>query len=84
MDNSCNEENGTSSPSELVIDTLAEKTESDPTDLPPLYEAIDPDALNELFCGREDGAVTFRYCGYEITISSTGEIAIREERGFSK
>lgn len=52
--------------------------------LDPLYERIDPDALDALFHGRGDGPgsrageVTFAYCGYEVTVESTGLVAVTE------
>lgn len=38
-----------SPPSEAIIETIAEETASDPLELPPLYNAIDPEALDRLF-----------------------------------
>ncbi|WP_224268428.1 HalOD1 output domain-containing protein [Haloprofundus salinisoli] len=37
---------------------------------PPLYEVLDPDALDALVAGRGRGvSLTFEYAGYEITVS---------------
>ena len=44
---------------------------------PPLYDVIDPDALNALFQSEtSDGCIEFSYCGYEIAVHSDGRIAI--------
>ncbi|MBX0286032.1 HalOD1 output domain-containing protein [Haloarcula salinisoli] len=42
---------------------------------PSLFEAIDSDALDRLF--RETtGHVTFEYSGYEVTVTSGGEVSL--------
>ncbi|WP_178915496.1 HalOD1 output domain-containing protein [Natronomonas gomsonensis] len=43
------------SPTEVIIEALAEAAGIDPIELPPLYEFVDPDALDHLF-GEHDGA----------------------------
>jgi hypothetical protein len=45
---------GDRAPSDAVLDALATATGVDPLDLPPLYERIDPDALDRLFRRAED------------------------------
>lgn len=68
-----------STPSEAVIETIAEETASDPLELPPLNNAIDPEALDRLFDNRQGGTVTF--CCYEhiITVKQDGTVAIHEK-----
>lgn len=49
--------------------------------LEPLYDTIDPDALDALFdqIGNEsnsEGSITFTYIGHEITVKNTGEILV--------
>lgn len=51
--------------------------------LDPLYDSIDPDALDALFQMPTDGdslqgLVTFWYCGYEITVHNTGLIEVTD------
>ena len=72
--------------SEAVIDALA--TESgldDPiavaTEFEPLYDAIDPGALDALFessatTDRSGGSVTFTYAGRTISVDTTGRVEI--------
>lgn len=55
----------------------------DPTDLPPLHGAIDPDALDALFEGSAEGdrsevSVVFSYCGYEVSVSGDGDVTLSE------
>jgi hypothetical protein len=49
----------------------------------PLYSVVDLDALDSLFRpgstghGRDAGRVTFSYQGYDITVYSDGQVAVR-------
>lgn len=62
-------ENNKETPVTAVIEAVAEATESDPLDLPPLYESVDSDALNTLFNGSETSVqVVFQYAGFEVVI----------------
>lgn len=60
--------------STAVIEAVAERAETDPNELPPLYNTVDPDALDRLFeskgglAPREDGTVGFDYAGYRVRI----------------
>lgn len=52
--------------------------------LPPLYETIDPDALNSLFDssgGASQSAmkVEFTYSGYKVTVEGTGQVTVAEK-----
>ncbi|WP_227377700.1 HalOD1 output domain-containing protein [Haladaptatus halobius] len=62
---------------------VTDRNEGD-TVLKPLYEAIDPDALDALFHTMKDeaptpGVVEFMYCGYEVTVTSTGVVMVTGE-----
>lgn len=51
--------------------------------LPPLYETIDPDALNALFDSPDAAShsavtVTFRYCGYDVIVEGPGQVTVTE------
>ena len=47
--------------------------------LPPLYEAIDPDALDELYASsRDPPAVQFTYAGYTVAIDETRQVTVTE------
>lgn len=61
-------------PSLAVIEAVAEAEGCDSTDLSPLFEVIDPEALDRLV---EDGAsVSFDYAGRHVNITETGEIVV--------
>ncbi|WP_369680798.1 HalOD1 output domain-containing protein [Halorubellus sp. JP-L1] len=61
-----------------VIEAVADAERTDATDLvPPLYDAIDPDALESLF--DNDGArgkVVFNYMTYEVSVFSDGYVSV--------
>lgn len=63
-----------------VVSAVAEVKGSDPVELPPLYEAINPEALNDLFTSRPESAIkmiTFQYAGYDIVVRGDGEVQIQ-------
>jgi len=70
------------SPSERVVAAVAETEGVDPRNLTPLYEAVDPEALDALLQRRGnspgiDGiGVTFTYHGYEVTVREDGRILL--------
>lgn len=70
-------------PSTAVLETLADAADCEPTALNPLYETVDPDALNRFVrssTSREyDGftTVTFVHDDYEVTAHNTGIIIVR-------
>ena len=64
--------------SEKVIQTVAETTNTDPLELPPLYETIDPDALDALIADMQAGSISFTYTDCEITVRSDGTVTIVE------
>lgn len=69
-------------PSVAVIHVMAEICETELSELDPLYEAVDPDTIDQ-FClnpkdGRGDGAegMDFVYLDHEIALKREGEIEI--------
>ncbi|WP_227355772.1 HalOD1 output domain-containing protein [Haladaptatus salinisoli] len=66
--------------SALVVEAVAVHDQRSPDDLEPIYQSINPDALDSLFTpltdgtSRADGHVSFAYCGYHVTITSDGTI----------
>lgn len=69
------------SAAEAVIGALADAVGADPTALPPLYEYVDPDALNALF-DRSDRAtgdatlLSFQVDRWNVFVSSDGRIRV--------
>lgn len=68
-----------------ISDNITRETGADICELPPLYETIDPDALDAfLRCSdstdvHPERSVEFSYCGYRVTVASTGQIEFQRE-----
>lgn len=52
-----------------IVRAVAEQAGEDPVELPPLYNYIDPDALESLFTGQQSGQIEFMYIGYRVSVS---------------
>ncbi len=65
-----------------ITETIAEQTETDISAFPPLYETIDPDALDAFLQGsnstdaRPERSVEFSYCTYRVTVDATGRVQL--------
>lgn len=60
-----------------VISAVEDVTGSDVLELPPLHEALDPDALNGLFTSCPNpGQVRFQYAGYEVAVHASGDVHV--------
>ena len=55
-----------------IVEKVSEIEEQDPTDLPPLYNSVNPDVFDQL---SDSNKIQFEYFGHEITIES-GDIFI--------
>ncbi|MFT4882853.1 MAG: hypothetical protein ACI8U4_000349 [Natronomonas sp.] len=64
--------------SERLIQRVANTTNSNPSELPVLYDHIDPDALDTLIEKMSDGEISFTYAGCEVTVESEGTIRLDE------
>src|SRR6056297_2581954 len=69
------------SPTEIIVEAIAEAAEIDPVDLPPLYEIVDPAALNQFF-GEHDGAaqtdalLSFQVKTWNVFVRADGRIRV--------
>lgn len=65
--------------SERVVTTVADAKGVDIAEIEPLYNHVDPDALDQLFrptvrgAERSGGSVTFTLDGVQVTVTSDGE-----------
>ena len=65
------------SASEAVTEVVAVATNTSPTDLPPLYDSIDPDALNDVVRSLGDeGRVVFPYFGCTVAVNGDGNLEV--------
>lgn len=67
------------SPSERLVHAVAEQTNTDPVELPPLYDTIDPDALDALLSTLEGGKIEFQYAGHAVRLESDGVVHLTDE-----
>lgn len=67
--------------SERVIAAVAAATDTDPLELEPLFDSVDPDALDALFANeggttaRTEGQLTFPTNGCRVTVDADGTVA---------
>lgn len=68
-----------------VVERVADHHDVDPLALEPrLHAVVDPDALDELFAGRDRGegrsigTVEFEYCNCTVTVDSKGRIDVKQ------
>ena len=67
-----------STASERVLAKVADSTGRDVLDLPPLYDYVDPDALDAVVATATNGTVRFAYEGHEVAVESDGTIRLAE------
>ena len=64
-------------PTTTVVNAVAETKGIDATELEPLYESIDTDALNELLDSPKSQIdVTFKYGEYLVEVTTDGEVTV--------
>ena len=70
-------------PSTAVIETVAIALDREPTTIEPLYESIDPDALDALLRSNgspataNDVTVSFVVADRQVTVHSRGDVVVR-------
>lgn len=67
-----------------IVRAVADRENKDATELPPLYDIVDPDVLR-LFVearGSVGATLRFTYCGYDVAVRDDGhvEVVTREYR----
>ena len=65
-------------PSTAVVETVAAVLDREPTAFDPLFEAVDPEALDAVTLSA-DGLVSFRYAGCLVTVATTGTVTVEPE-----
>jgi len=61
---------------EQILTAVTQKENCDKLDLPPIYEATDPDALATIVEGDGVQEITFTYYGYHIQIDGEGRVSV--------
>lgn len=73
---------GKETPSMAVVSAVADLTGTEPSELDPLYETIDPDALNSLFQGSQAdgpharGQVSFSVAGCKVVVHGSHKVVV--------
>ena len=72
----------TTEPSWAVVQAVAVATDTDPTELVPLYDSVDTDALDALLLRARNGnnspvSVSFSFAGRSVTVDSDGDVVVR-------
>jgi len=66
---------------ETIVLELSEVTGIDPLDLPPLYDAVDVDAMQQLFDRGDDVEVEFAVAGCEVTVRGREDVTVTPTSG---
>lgn len=80
----------TSEPASLsVVSAVATAAETPAASLPPLYSAVDPDALDDLLRSaasrpKRPVSVSFVYHGHPVTVDETGVVAVRQSESLAR
>ncbi|WP_227378575.1 HalOD1 output domain-containing protein [Haladaptatus halobius] len=66
----------------LIHAAIAAHDGPDTSECPPLYDVIDPDALDKLFAPVHQetvhhGKVIFEYCGYQVTVHADRTVELK-------
>lgn len=61
----------------LIVEHVADTIDTSVLDLPPLYEVLNPEALDALLAA-DDVTVSFTYCGHRVTVSSDDSISVTD------
>ncbi len=64
---------------ETVIRAVATVADTDPIEMVPLAETVDPDALDrtvDSFPADEQWCLTFEYAGYAVTVQENGRVEL--------
>ncbi|QLD91194.1 hypothetical protein HWV07_07185 [Natronomonas salina] len=71
--------------SETVVTAVADAKGVDPLDLDPLYDSIDPDALDSLFghagAGSSIAKLSFEMADCEVLVRGSGEVVVTPTTG---
>lgn len=59
-----------------VVHAVAATTGHDPLDLPPLYDVVDPDALDSLIPPGGGCSLSFRFAGTRVRVTESGAVDV--------
>ena len=59
-----------------IVNEVAERTGTDPAALDPLYDVVDPDAVDALLARGFDGTIEFEYADCDVRLRGDGTISV--------
>lgn len=59
-----------------IVRTIANEKQCDPLDLSPLYESVDPDALQQVAQGDGVTEIAFWFDDYRVRITGAGDVQV--------
>lgn len=65
--------------SHSVVERIAAIRGIDQAELAPLYDTIDPDALDALYEKDFDGSIAFRHAGCRVIVDGDGRVRVSED-----
>ncbi|MFC6824061.1 HalOD1 output domain-containing protein [Halopelagius fulvigenes] len=63
---------------ERILISVADREGTDVLSMPPLYESVDPDALEQLVAFGGVAEISFTYLGYDVTVDGDGNVRVRK------
>jgi len=60
-----------------VVEAVATLEKTKVTNLPALYETLDPDALDQLYESSTDARMTFTYHDYRVAVETDGVVTVQ-------
>jgi len=62
-----------------IVSAIAEQTDTDVLDLPPLNDSVDTDALTALLRSEGTARVEFEYVGHTVVVDGDGRVRVTDE-----
>lgn len=59
-----------------VVATIADTSQTDALDLPPLEGSVDTEALGRFVASIDSGEVTFAYHDHRVTVDAAGSVTV--------
>lgn len=75
-DSCCHQVESEQSMSAAIVQRVAAFTDRAATSLPPLFNTVDPDALDALFTDRFNGTLTFEYAGCQVRVAGDSSVTV--------
>lgn len=66
------------SPSIAVIRTISAFSNTPEEKLDPLFDIIDPEAMDAIIGTSADGSISFRYSGFDVTVAK-GQVILNDD-----